>query len=192
MSPGGRTITHWLFVLTALAGTPLANALSIEGLPPLAPLTLREVSASVVQQKLEIAYPGGSLRIHPWPEFLPAQMTGQVLQAERQLWPAGPSDQASFAHAGERLPWLILGSQSRPTTRVIGNWHLQRSDGNWYLANGMQQMLLADKPGTSLPVRISACDTYWDVYLLDANQQKTSGTASIEREPRISWAAVRR
>jgi hypothetical protein len=192
MSRAGRAISHGLLALAVLAGTPLARAFSIEGLPLLAPLTLREVSASVVRQTLEIPYPGGSLSIYPWPEFLPPQMSGQVLQAERQPWPAGPSDQVSFTQAGERLPWLILGSHSRPATRVVGDWLLQRSAGNWYLTNGKQQTLLNDRAGNSQPIRVAACEARWDVYLLADSQQKSPGTASSEREPRISWAAVRR
>jgi hypothetical protein len=186
-----RTAALCLLAVAALAATPSGSAFSIEGLQPLMPLALDNVTATVQQKKLEVRYPEGYLSIHPWPEFLPQQLSDQKIRAERQPWPAGPSDRVSFTRRTEQHPWLIIGSQSRSAALVVGDWNLQRIDANWYVTNGKQTILLAEKNENRAPIHIVACGERWRVYPLASKREKASSAAVTEREPRISWVAVR-
>ncbi|TCS39434.1 hypothetical protein EDC30_101390 [Paucimonas lemoignei] len=189
-----RTIAPALVVLLAAAGlvlTPASSALTIEGLHPLVPLTLHKAAASVKDQRLEVKYPDGRLGIHPWPDYLPRHLRDQLIQAERQLWPSGPSERVAFTRHGETDPWLILGSQSRTTTPILGEWQLVFDEGKWFISDGTKRMPLAEKGRAKQPACIVHAGKRWQIHLLPESSDSTSRSSLSEFEPRASWLALR-
>jgi hypothetical protein len=184
-------LTRCLLALIAVISTQLAHALTIEGLRPFESLLLRNVNASATGGKLEVRYPKGYLSIQPWPDFLPARMTNQVVRAERQIWPAGPSDLVAFTRVNEKTSWLIIGSQSRSATHLVGNWSLQFIDGDWYVTNGTRKIYLPATATRNNMICILAANANWYVYPLNDINKELHQAGTAEYEPRISWIALR-
>jgi hypothetical protein len=192
MTRQARSIVLSLLAASWLAAAPPSHAISIEGLQALVPLALNDVTATVNGNKLEIRHPAANLSIHPWPDYLPRKLDSQSIQAERQVWPAGPSDRISFNRRGQRHPWLILGSHSRVTTPLIAGWQLAYINGKWYADNGLRKILLSEKKPDKPATQIIADGERWQLYLLPDDQENPHSASITEHEPRQSWIAIRR
>lgn len=186
-----RLVSRTLLVAAGLALPLPGNAITISGLRPLMPLTLNKVEASVKNERLEVVYPNGRLSVYPWPSFLPRHLSGQMIQAERQIWPSGPSERIAFTGPGETEPWLLIGARSRPTTPVLEGWLLEFDDGKWYVNNGTRRLRLLEKSRNNRPACIHHAGKRWQVYLLPVSSDSISRSSSSEQEPRVSWVALR-
>ncbi len=175
----------------AVAAVPPGMALTIEGLPLLAPLVLHDALAVAFHQRLEVRHADGVLRIQPWPDFLPPRFSAQKVVAERSLWPAGPSDRVTFTRQGEAQPWLIAGSRSRTETTVTGAWRLRYDETGWVVTDSRQTAVLSSSAAQPQAVRLDACGGTWDVYLLNGAGQSPPGSMAGDQEARVSWVAVR-
>lgn len=186
-----RSVFRTLLAAAGLALPVPGNAITINGLQPLMPLTLHKATASVKNQRLEVSYPDGRLSIHPWPDFLPHHLSGQMIQAERQIWPSGPSERVAFTRPGETQPWLIIGAKGRPTTPVLDDWQLGFESGMWYISNGLQRLPLLEKKRNNRPACVMLAGKRWQVYRLPAPPDSQSPSSASEQEPRISWLVLR-
>ena len=177
-----------LACMLAMAIPTAAQRLRIDGVGPLAPLSLPGVTPVVAGQRLEIlAGDGTQLSVQPWPAFLPQRFAPQTVQAERRVLPAGPSDRLSFTRLAERQPWLVMGSGSRSGTPLVGDWRLHRDGQGWEIvgdgvARGWQ-------PGQAL--RMIIAGQRWCLYLLDADGATQRHGIADESEAQASWAALR-
>jgi hypothetical protein len=177
-----------LVSVLAMAIPAAAQPLRIDGVGPLAPLSLAGVTPAVTGQRLEIrAGDGAQLSVQPWPAFLPQRFMPQTVQAERRALPAGPSDRLSFTRPAARQPWLVIGSGSRSATPLVGDWRLGRDGQSWEIVgDGAARRW---QPGQALRVIIAG--QRWCLYLLDAGGAMQRRGIADESEAQASWAALR-
>lgn len=187
-----RALTCCALALAGLLAAAAGHALTIEGLSAMTPVSATVTSTLARDGKLEIRYPGGQLYVHPWPDFLPAQLNGQTVYAERQLWPVGPADRLALTRAGESQPWLIIGSHSRISTPVLGDWKLEQKDGAWYLGNGLQSIALPPASAATAFTCVESAGNHWQVHLLPEENEGVSRPSVNRQEPVTSWVAVQR
>lgn len=170
-----------------------ADALRIEGLPPIGAQTASDVVPTVAGEKLIISLQDNiEIIISPWPEFLPQRFHPQTVTAGRKLLPAGPSDRISFIRSAEARPWLIVGNGTRRAEKLVGEWRLQLSKDKWHLTDGESTKVLPDIDRRGKPVAVNAGQDRWCIYLLESKMTAPQAHASTESESQIAWAALRR
>jgi hypothetical protein len=169
-----------------------AQALQIEGLNPLEPLSAALAGAAAHDGQLELKLADGrTLGVGDWPAFLPQRFGPQQVDASRRLRPAGPSDQLSFSRAGESGPWLIVGSGARRGATLVGAWQLQLNGHLWSISDGATEKALGVDPRQAAPVQVMVENQRWCLYLLQTQLPKTRAGVVAEDEPQISWAGWR-
>lgn len=168
------------------------DAMRIDGIPPMAPVSVHAVVPVAHDGKLQIPLPEGrQLSITPWPAFLPQRFDEQNVTANRQLLPAGPSDRVAFSRGSESQAWLILGSGSRQGTRLLGDWQLQLADSRWQISDGASKKIFASEGKSIRSVGVMLGRECWSIYLLESKTPERQAGLASEQEPQIAWAAMR-
>lgn len=169
-----------------------AAELRIGGLLPFEQGAQGQATPVVNGGTLEIPLPERSLRISPWPAFLPQEFGPQAVQAQRQPGPSGPSDRISMRAAEGGGPWLELAAGARQSTTVVGGWKLQHTWRGWWLAQGTKLHFLGRDGEHARAVQVPAGLERWCVYLLDSSVPAQRPGAATEGEPQAAWAALRK
>jgi len=171
----------------ACAAAP-AQPLRIDGISPLVPLAVADVTPVVVAHRLEIRLQDGRLlSVAPWPAFLPQRFAAQAIDANRKMHPAGPADRISFIRSPARQPWLAVGTGARQGSVLVGGWHLQHAGNGWAISDGRRSTAWT----RAMPARVAAGGNRWCLYLLDAGTPRRQAGVATEGEAQISWAAQR-
>jgi len=169
-----------------------AQALQIDGLNPLQPLSATLTGATVRDGRLELKLADGrTLGVGDWPAFLPQRFGPQQVEASRRLRPAGPSDQLSLTRAGDSQPWLIVASGARRGATLVGAWQLQLNGRLWSISDGAAEKALGVDPRQAAPVQVAVDKQRWCLYLLQTQLPKARAGVAAEDEPQISWAGWR-
>jgi hypothetical protein len=168
-----------------------ASAMRIDGIPPLGTLSAQDATPTVTAEKLGVRLSGDRhLTITPWPAILPQRFDKQTITATRQLLPAGPSDRVSFAKPSESRAWLVIGSGTRRSTTLVGEWQLQLSDSGWYVTDGTSTKMLTNGE-TGPPTVVTVGREPWCLYLLESKVPEQQAAIALEQEPQLAWAALR-
>ncbi|GIZ53724.1 hypothetical protein [Noviherbaspirillum aridicola] len=177
--------------LTLAGIQPTAAQLRIAGLLPFEQGASGEATPVVDGGTLQIPLADRSLRISPWPAFLPQEFKPQQVEARRQPAPAGPSDRISMRHAGSRASWLEIAAGARASTAVVGGWTLRHTSRGWWLAQGTRLHFLGQDAAHARAVMVPAGMERWCVHLLDSSVPAERPGAATEGEAQAAWVAVR-
>lgn len=153
-------------------------------------MSAHAVVPAVSNTRLEVKVDDHTVSITPWPKFLPQRFGKQEITGSREMAPAGPIDRLSFSRLNETRPWLLVGNGARPSTRLVGEWRLQLSNGLWSVSDGVDIHALGHKKDDAAPVMIRIDRQRWCVYLIEARMpaRPQAGIAG-EDEPQLMWAA---
>jgi hypothetical protein len=175
--------------ITCLTQTMPAAAARIDGLAP-EQSTSAYATATVHNARLEVKVDDQTIRVAPWPTFLPQRFTRQKVAGNRTMAPAGPIDRLSFTRMNETQPWLLIGNGARSSTRLLEDWRFQLTDAIWSVSNEVDAYQLGRDKSDAAPAMIKAGHQSWCIYLIESHmpKQPQAGIAR-EDEAQIMWAA---
>ena len=144
-----------------------------------------------MSQRLTLPFADGeTVRVQPWPPYLPQRFGPQRASGELQILPAGPLSRLELTLTDEQQPWLVMAHGSRPRGALYGGWRLLLEQGKWLAQQGERRVPLNAARGKLPRLTVEGAD--WCFYLLDARVPGSPKAAQErEQEPQLDWVMQR-